>query len=68
MSYDFEDKYKLLRMMVVRGDITAKEAKLWLHDIHNKYVEHLQDRLKRFGTNVNRDSKTLDSILGAEEE
>lgn len=68
MSFDFQEKYKLLRMMVVRGDITGKEAKLWLHDIHNKYVEHMNDRLKRFGSNVNRDPLFDSKPLEAEDD
>lgn len=68
MSFDFEEKYKIVRKMVVRGELTAREAKLWLNDLSLAQQGYMEDRLKKFGTRVNRESKQLESMLAAEEE
>lgn len=68
MSFDYEDEYKLLRRLVVKGQITAAEAKTWLVDKEKQIVEKQMERVKRFGTNCYREGKLLSEALGLGEE
>lgn len=69
---NFENDYKHLRRLLVRGQITAEEARLWLKNAEADEVSYLQKKfdtnIKRFGTNVNREGKHIEQLIGVSDE
>lgn len=69
---NLENDYRHLRRLLVSGQITAEDARLWLRNAESNEIAELQKKfdfnIKKFGTNVNREGKHIEQLLGVSDE